>query len=412
MDADSWCVVRAGRRGQFVGQLTAKRIAAAGQSGLAIGMQTDATLILSALCLGIAITGVSVLLPGHATAREKVSLGLVYGAFTVITSTPLIMSLNPILFLDYLPLNLVSLLVLPPAVYHYVLAKTAHEGLPAIRWFDLMLPALGCTVCLGFWALTLDAKRAMFISGELPTGVVVAILVFATFALILSWLLASLMYLASAVRRLTAYRAHLRQLYSNMGGRELRWVNWLMVLLMALWGVSAVSLAGENLGTGPLFSQEMLYGLTACCLVFLTAFASRVVSVPEPAAEDAPSPVKYARSALSSDHAAKLAARIDAAMRQDALYYDPNLSLQKLSRHVGALPNLVSQTLNEEIGATFFDYVARWRIEASKPLILAGELSVLTVALDVGFNTRSTFYTAFKRETGMTPKAFRASHQL
>lgn len=97
-------------------------------------------------------------------------------------------------------------------------------------------------------------------------------------------------------------------------------------------------------------------------------------------------------------------------MRKDRLYLDPSLSLQKLSQHVGALPNQVSQTLNQQIGVSFFDYIARWRIEASKPMIAAGEASVLTIALDVGFNSRSTFYKAFNRETGMTPKGYRAAH--
>jgi AraC-like DNA-binding protein len=115
------------------------------------------------------------------------------------------------------------------------------------------------------------------------------------------------------------------------------------------------------------------------------------------------------QSALTTDHAAKLAARLETAMQKDTLYLDPTLSLQKLSQHVGALPNHVSQTLNQEIGASFFDYVARWRIEASKPLITAGDASVLTVALEVGFNSRSAFYKAFKREAGMTPKGYRAS---
>lgn len=96
-------------------------------------------------------------------------------------------------------------------------------------------------------------------------------------------------------------------------------------------------------------------------------------------------------------------------MRKGKLYLDPNLSLHKLSRHVGAPPNLVSQTLNEKIGSNFFDYVAHWRIEASRPLILACDASVLAIALDVGFNSRSTFYKAFKRETGATPKGYRTT---
>ncbi|MBL4544564.1 MAG: helix-turn-helix transcriptional regulator [Oceanicaulis sp.] len=66
----------------------------------------------------------------------------------------------------------------------------------------------------------------------------------------------------------------------------------------------------------------------------------------------------------------------------------------------------MSQTLNGHLGTTFFDYVARWRVQAAQPLLLAQEASVLTIALEVGFNSRSTFYKAFKRETGLTPKDY------
>lgn len=208
-----------------------------------------------------------------------------------------------------------------------------------------------------------------------------------------------------------AYRAHIRQLYSDVEKRDLRWVDVMMVLLVMIWAVGAVSLADENLAGGTLFAEEVLFALTACCLLSLNVFSPFAPPVfPTSAAEDEPD-LKYAHSALTSEHAARLAARIETAMRKDALYLDPSLSLQKLSRQVGAVPNQVSQTLNQEIGATFFDYVARWRIEASKPLIMTGNASVLATALDVGFNSRSSFYNAFKRETGMTPKDYRAAQQ-
>ncbi len=245
----------------------------------------------------------------------------------------------------------------------------------------------------------------MFIDGALPPGIAPAALALTTFALIMCWLVASLGYLIATFRRLRAYRSRLKALYSNTDWRELRWVDWLILFLVALWTAAATSLASDNLGEGPLISRNAVYILTACLLLFLIIFASLT---PPSVHSDAPPQEKYARSALSPDQAAQIAERIRLAMQKDALYLDPNLSLQKLSRHVGALPNLVSQTLNEEIGATFFDYVARWRIEASKPLIAAGERSVLSVALEVGFNSRSTFYKAFRRETGLTPKAYRA----
>jgi AraC-like DNA-binding protein len=174
--------------------------------------------------------------------------------------------------------------------------------------------------------------------------------------------------------------------------------------------VTAFTFVAENTGFDRVFVEELVYGLTACLMLFVMAFASLrppKTVIEEPAESNNPSEAKYARSALTAAHAEQLATRIRSALTHDALYLDPNLSLQKLSRHVGALPNQISQTLNEQIGATFFDYIAHHRIEAAKPLLLEGVASTLTVSLDVGFNSRSTFYKAFKRETGMTPKAFR-----
>jgi AraC-like DNA-binding protein len=166
----------------------------------------------------------------------------------------------------------------------------------------------------------------------------------------------------------------------------------------------------DNTGFERVVVKELIYVLTACLQLFVMAFAP--IATPEaeiekPAPSTDTSEPKYARSALTDAHAEQLATRIRSAMTQDALYLDPNLSLQKLSRHVGALPNQISQTLNEQIGSTFFDYIAHHRIEAAKPLIAEGVANSLTVSLDVGFNSRSTFYKAFKRATGMTPKVYR-----
>ena len=64
------------------------------------------------------------------------------------------------------------------------------------------------------------------------------------------------------------------------------------------------------------------------------------------------------------------------------------------------------------MGQSFFDYVNGWRIEEAKPLIRNGEQTVLAIAYEVGFNSRSSFYAAFKKQTGVTPSAYKSSpHQ-
>ena len=131
---------------------------------------------------------------------------------------------------------------------------------------------------------------------------------------------------------------------------------------------------------------------------------------PEPAGPGLTGPGrKYQRSALGDHQARRIAARIESAMQRDHLYLDSTLSLHKLARHLTVSPNHVSQTLNETIGTSFFDYVNGWRVSAAEPQILAGRETILAIALAVGFNTRSSFYKTFGRVTGQTPQAYRAA---
>lgn len=372
-------------------------------------MENAAVLTLAGLCLGIAATGLVTVVTGTDRSRAQLYLGTVFVAFIAMVALPLVKTFAVGLVVYYLPLVLVPLLALPPAFYHYVVARTRAEPAPQVPWRDKALPTMGVAVCLGFWALPAETKATMFLEGELPEGHWPAALALMTFVMIFCWILASFAYVIAILRRLTAYRARVRQLYTDVERRDLRWVDAVMILLVMTWGMGALSLAVENLGSGAALLDVLLLGLTACSLLVLNLFAPITPTYSPPGPDEDEPDLKYARSALTPNHTARLALRIEAAMRKDALYLDPSLSLQKLSQHIGAVPNHVSQTLNQEIGATFFDYVAQWRIEASKPLIQSGNDSVLAVALEVGFNSRSTFYKAFKRETDMTPKEFRAT---
>lgn len=373
-------------------------------------MLTDGIIALSAACLGIALAGAMSAIRGPQDGPARFYLMLVFGVFGGIVATPLVFAFAPSMYGFYLPAILVLLLIQPPAVFYYVSAKTTELKSSSMQRRDIVLPIAAGLVMVGYWLQSAQAKTAMFISGELPAGVIPSTLVLTTFVLIFCWVVSSFVYLIATLQRLREYRSKLRTLYSNLDDRELRWLDWFVVSIVIVWGVVAVTFVAENTGFDQVVVEELVYGLTACLLLFVMAFASITPPEPmieEPAALDEPLEAKYARSALSDDHAEQLATRIKAAMSQDSLYLDPNLSLQKLSRHVGALPNQISQTLNERIGLTFFDFIAHHRIEAAKPLIIENKESSLTISLDVGFNSRSTFYKAFKRETGMTPKAYR-----
>lgn len=117
---------------------------------------------------------------------------------------------------------------------------------------------------------------------------------------------------------------------------------------------------------------------------------------------------KYSKSALAAEHAERIARKLHVSMSEEKLYRDPNLSLTKLAQHIGSSPNYVSQTLNEHMDGSFFDFVNQWRIEEAKTLLSHGNETILSITYEVGFNSRSAFYTAFKKHAGVTPSEFRA----
>lgn len=97
-------------------------------------------------------------------------------------------------------------------------------------------------------------------------------------------------------------------------------------------------------------------------------------------------------------------------MRQQQLYLDPSLTMPKLAASIGVSPNYLSQTLNSFYQVSFFDYVNGMRVEFAKAL-LADEnkqgMSIIDIAMESAFNSRSTFYAAFKQSVGMTPAQYR-----
>lgn len=86
---------------------------------------------------------------------------------------------------------------------------------------------------------------------------------------------------------------------------------------------------------------------------------------------------------------------------------EEDLSLKRLSEATEVSENHISETLSQHLQTNFFRYVNGYRIELAKRLLATTSKNVSTIAYDVGFNSKSTFNSAFKRSSGMTPTAFR-----
>ena len=221
-------------------------------------------------------------------------------------------------------------------------------------------------------------------------------------------------YLFRIVRRLMQFRIKLRDVYSSTEQHELRWIYVIGGLGMSFWlGVTLLLFGGLSFGAAPpVFS--IMVSLSGFALVSaLTLWGIRQRPPLSPETDETPAPTKiqpagkYEKSALSIEASERLSRKLRNAMEVDHLHRDANLSLWTLAKHTGASSNYISQTLNEVIGESFFDFVNSYRIKEAKILLRTTDESVLNITYDVGFNARSSFYNAFKRLTGETPSSYR-----
>ena len=121
---------------------------------------------------------------------------------------------------------------------------------------------------------------------------------------------------------------------------------------------------------------------------------------------------KYAKSGLSHDQLANYKNQLTSLMQSEQVYLDSDLTLPKLAALVKCPVNHLSQVINSGFKMSFFDYLNQYRIEDAKKLLSLedGQLqAILSIAFEVGFNSNSAFYAAFKKSCGQTPAQYRQS---
>ena len=118
---------------------------------------------------------------------------------------------------------------------------------------------------------------------------------------------------------------------------------------------------------------------------------------------------KYAKSGLTAAMAEVYHAKLREAMQTRKLFTNNELTLSILAEELGILPNHLSQIINEREGKTFYDYVNELRIEEFKRRVALPEnsnLTLLAVAFDCGFNSKSSFNRCFKKVMNCSPSEY------
>ena len=212
----------------------------------------------------------------------------------------------------------------------------------------------------------------------------------------------SLTYLTAALWRIHRYRRAVLQQRSDTDRRPLRWMESMAIGQIIIWCVAALHWMLRI----PYIDYFLIYGVVAAWICMIGWFS---LAQPPTVQPNFDTPETPASQADEDPRYPEVAARLEELMQRDAVYREPALTIGQLAKRSGYPEYLISEVINRRLGVAFWDYINRQRVDAAR--VHLGDPSdtrtILDIAYDCGFTSKSTFNAAFKRELGETPSAYR-----
>lgn len=187
--------------------------------------------------------------------------------------------------------------------------------------------------------------------------------------------------------------------------------NWLKYLTISLLSIYLLSYVSTNLMLMGFNFEELLLGIVQLgCVIVVYSFSYHALLQPATINHEDKKLPKYNNSSILEENKEEYLSKIDQLIEQEKLYLDPSLTLSKLADLIGVNRFYISQVINESKDKSFPDYINAYRIERSKALLKNDKTkhyTILAIAYESGFNSKTSFNNAFKKHTGLTPSAYR-----
>ncbi len=117
---------------------------------------------------------------------------------------------------------------------------------------------------------------------------------------------------------------------------------------------------------------------------------------------------RYANKKIPDNQAISLTDKLNTIIIEQSLYKNPDLKLHDLAKTINTSSHQLSQLLNDNLGKSFAVYINEYRInEACLLIVKDGGIKLEAIGYEVGFNSKSTFYAAFKKHKHMTPMLYK-----
>jgi len=188
---------------------------------------------------------------------------------------------------------------------------------------------------------------------------------------------------------------------------NMEWLKYLLISVLVLILIRILSISNIHVT----YYSPILYFLGIILLAYSTLTQKSIYAIEtyQPEEKDETAPKKVLNERLTLEQVEELKLIIMRKTVGEKLYLDPSLTLSVLSAKIGISTHELSYVLNNGVGKSFYQFINELRTEEAKTLLLSEDtrhLDMLGVAIRAGFNSKTTFYTTFKKATNLTPKEY------
>lgn len=312
-----------------------------------------------------------------------------------------------------------------PLLFLYAAALVGR--LPEKWWQRLahFIPALACLMYMTKFFMLTGSEKYYIIDNE---GVGYELFLLIRFIAII---LSGIVYVVLTLILLNRHQRSIRENFSDIEHINLKWLQYLtagisliwisvifgtdeitfsivviFVLFIGIYGIrqTPIFASGHPLGTPISIVGEQVNNAIDHADTNIDA-GDVIANEPQ----DIIAQTKYRKSGLSEGDIDALHRKLTDLMLKEALYTQPDITLGEVARRLDTHPNYLSQVINARLQKTFYDYINAHRVEAFIQAVndpRQRHYTLLAIAFQCGFNSKSSFNRNFKKVMGESPSDY------
>lgn len=226
-----------------------------------------------------------------------------------------------------------------------------------------------------------------------------------------------LLYVCFCFLEVQRYKRVVKDNYSRLEWLNLGWLQWVFVVFSLIVLVDVAQFILFLLGINTSFHENVVYLLilAAINLLYFNGFSSSRRSFGYNNEDLALSTVLSTRKRINTSLKENrlLIIRLEKHLVSTASFKNQNLTIAMLASELDIPKRTLSELINDHYDQHFVDFINTYRINCAKELFMNPtdpKETILEVLYEVGFNSKSSFNTAFKKKTGLTPSQFKSKY--